>query len=181
MNVRRVIVALTVAIALVGCGGSDSDDAGSGGDDTVTTVTDAGGDSTVADGGGDDSATDPGDTEPAGPTTELPDDFPAELTPPDDAVYRTARANEQGGKRDWFVVASIPGEVTEVADAIVAQLEGADYTVSADEEGGIPGGAQSRSIQSESDTYIASISVDSGDVVGGVEGSANVSYTVTEK
>ncbi|CAN5605629.1 MAG: hypothetical protein ACR2JF_05930 [Iamia sp.] len=176
MIVRRVILAVAVAIALVGCGGSDSDDAGSSGDGTATTVTDAGGD-----GGGDDSATDPGDTEPAGPTAELPDDFPAELTPPDDAVYRTALANEQGGKRDWFVVASIPGEVTEVADAIVAQLEGADYTVSADEEGGIPGGAQSRSIQSESDTYVASISVDSGDVVGGVEGSANASYTVTEK
>lgn len=174
------LVALTLTAVLVGCGGSGSDDATD--DGTATSTQNEAPASEPADDGGSGNvgAADPGGTEPVGPTAELPDDFPEELTPPDDAVYRTGRANEQGGKKDWFVVASIPGEVTEVADAIVAQLESAGYTVSADEEGGIPGGAESRTIQSESDTYTASIGVDNADVVGGVEGSANVSYTVTE-
>lgn len=181
---RSVIVAAALALVLVGCGGSDSagdaSDDGGGGDVTTTPI-----DTESDDGGGDTSGSDDGsdtdDSDPAGPTAELPDDFPAELAPPDDAVYRSALAGEQGGKKDWFVVASIPGDVGAVADAIVAQVEGAGYTVSSDEEGGIPGGAQSRSIQAEDDTYIVSLSVDDADVVGGVEGSANASYTVTEK
>lgn len=175
------LVALALVLVLVGCGGSGSDDTAADDDTTATEADAPASDPTDDGGGGDTGSADPGGTEPGGPTAELPDDFPEELTPPDDAVYRTGLANEQGGKKDWFVVAAIPGDVASVADAIVAQLEGAGYTVSADEEGGIPGGAESRTIQSESDTYIASIGVDNADVVGGVDGSANASYTVSEK
>lgn len=167
---RGLVVALALAVALGGCGGSDSDESDDDGGDATTVVDTESGDTS-----------DTGDSEPAGPTAELPDDFPAELTPPDDAVYRNALANEQDGKKDWLVQASIPGEVDAVADAVVSQLEEAGYTITSDEEGGIPGGERSRLIQAEDDTYIFSLSLDSADVVGGVEGSTNAAYTVTEK
>lgn len=185
---RGLVVALALAVALGGCGGSDSDESDDDGGDATTVVdtesdssgdTESDGDSSDDTGSGDTSDT--GDSEPAGPTAELPDDFPAELTPPDDAVYRNALANEQDGKKDWLVQASIPGEVDAVADAVVSQLEEAGYTITSDEEGGIPGGERSRLIQAEDDTYIFSLSLDSADVVGGVEGSTNAAYTVTEK
>lgn len=176
VNKATTSLALTLVLVTTGCGSDEP----SGGDLATSTLsensaTDVG--DAVDDGG---STASEDDAVPNA-TATLPDDFPAELAPPAGATYRTTLTGEQGGRKDWFVVAAIEGDVGDVTADLVSQLESGGFEITSQEEGGIPGGAQSVTLQAESDALTVGISVDNADVEGGVEGAANVTYTVTEK
>ena len=54
--------------------------------------------------------------------SELPEDWPAELDPPDGTKVLVSSTNTVNGKRSWFAVAAVPGEVADLASGLRDQL-----------------------------------------------------------
>jgi len=108
----------------------------------------------------------------AGGEAELPDAWPADLALPEGA--KIVLATDQAGQ--ITVTAGLDGELGAVTDGIVAQLEGAGYTIE-DETTTDNGGSASASVRATGPDHQALVAVT--DTANAVDGNLTIIYTLS--
>lgn len=180
MGMERKLAAVGLAAGMVvfgaGCGGG-SDSADNAAEKLIEEST--GGDVEVNSDDGSYTFTDEdGNTYEAstdGEGAALPDDWPADLAPPDDVTIVTASSNTVDGKQSMTVLAEAEGTVEEWAGGIKSQLEEAGYTIENDTTtSGTDGDYAGLSASGEYDVF-ASVTTSSDS-----EGKVTMTLTLTE-
>lgn len=105
---------------------------------------------------------------------ELPDDWPADLAPPEDLKIVTSTSSDSPS-RSLNVVGSLDGDVTEVYEDIKAQLTAAGYTIDADSLGDAGYGVAG-SLAATGPEFTAAVTV--SESVNALEGNVTVTYTL---
>lgn len=180
MEIRRTIAAGTLALAFVssgiGCGAAADKVAEKATERAVEEAIEGSGDCENVDidqDGGVSAECNGQDIDvDAGGDAELPESWPGELAPPDEA--KLVFASESNGT--LTATAGLDGELAAVTDGITGQLEAAGYTID-DETTADAGGFASSSIRATGDAYQAFVAVT--EVENAVEGNLTISYTLT--
>jgi hypothetical protein len=174
MDIERKLVGVLIAGTLLLGAGACSDD----GEDAATTTTAAEPERTQeveVDPDGNVRVTDEdGNVNEFQTSTDLPEEWPEALTPPESIDIVSSNTTKEGGTTTLFVTATTEAPVADVVAELKAQLEGAGYEIVAETVTETEGGGSSGNLGAQGPEASVSISL-----AKDVEGLASVLYTVT--
>lgn len=160
MTVHRKLAGASLATALlllgVGCSGSDVAE-----NLTEKAIEESTGNQDVdIDADGNVKVTDEdGNTTEFGTSAELPEEWPADLAPPESVTILASNTTTTDGKQEMFVTAESSDSVADLYEGLKAQLTEAGYEITSDTVSDTGDGGSYASLTADGDEYTASVSL----------------------